>query len=62
MKLVLTHYVVMEKYVVPDEVAEKGNDAIEQYIYENDLRPIKEDGRDWEVVDWEVVDVEDYDG
>jgi len=53
MKTVFIHFVQMEKYSIPDEIAEKGNQAIEDYIYQQELEPIKIDCRDWEVVDIE---------
>lgn len=48
---ILTHYVQMETFIVPDEVARKGNNAVEQYISDHDLEPIGSDTRDWEIVD-----------
>ena len=54
MKRVLTHYVQMETYEVPDQINKKGDDAIEDYIFRERLVPVKTDCRDWEVL--EVLD------
>ena len=54
MKRVLTHYVQMETYEVPDQIIKKGDDAIEDYIFRERLVPVKTDCRDWEVL--EVLD------
>jgi len=51
MQEVLIHFVQMEKYPVPEFIAQQGNEAIEQYIVENGVMPTKVDSRDWEVVD-----------
>ncbi len=41
----------MDTYIVPDEVARKGHEAIEEYISDHDLEPDSGDTRDWEIVD-----------
>ena len=51
MKTVLTHFVQKDKYEVPDDIAEKDYDEIEQYIVDNELEPVSGDTRDWEIVD-----------
>lgn len=50
-KRVLTHFVQMDTYEVPESICEKGNEAIEDYIQDNELEPVKSDGRDFEVVE-----------
>ena len=51
MKRVLTHYVQMDTYEVPEDICNEGDEAIELYIVENELEPVKSDGRDFEIVD-----------
>ena len=53
MKTILTHYVMMEKYEVPNHIAKRSYDTIEEYIFTKDLKPIDSDSRDWEIVDVE---------
>ena len=48
--IVFTHYVQMDTYEIPETVAKKGKEAIERYIFENKLEPVKSDSRDWEIV------------
>jgi len=56
---VLAHFVQMDHYTVPDEVARKGYRAIEQYIGDHQLEPDTGDTRDWEIVD---VDLDSGEG
>lgn len=51
MKTILTHYVQIEKYEVPDSIAKLDNDEIQNYIVTKSLKPVDTDSRDWEVVD-----------
>ena len=50
MKCVLTHYVQIKAYEVPEDVCKKGDEAIERYIIENDLCSVYNNSRDWEIV------------
>lgn len=51
MKTVLLHYVVMEKYEIPDNIAKKTYDQVERYIYEKHLEPYNTGTRDYEIVE-----------
>lgn len=51
MKTILTHYVVMERYLVPDNIADLEKHEIEKYIQDKELLPYCTDSRDFEVVD-----------
>ena len=51
MKTILTHFVQMDTYEVPDKIASQDDEEIEGYIIENELKPIKSDSRDWEIVE-----------
>jgi len=51
MKTILTHYVQMDKYEVPNHIAKKKSEDIEDYISQKNLKPVSGDSRDWEMVD-----------
>ena len=53
MKTVLCHFVQMDRYEVPDNIAEKGDTAIEEFIFNKNLKPVSSDTRDWEIVEVE---------
>ena len=48
MTQVLTHFVQMDTYEIPDDIP---NDKIEKYILENTLIPKYSKTRDWEIVE-----------
>ena len=51
MKTITTQCVLTEKYDVPDEVAEKGLDAIEKYLFDGTCIPVDNSSRDFEIID-----------
>lgn len=53
MKRVFTHYVQMDTYEVPEDVCNKGDEAIEEHIFGEESKLVKSDSRDFGIVDVE---------
>lgn len=49
-KIALCHFVQMDKYEIPDDIAAKSKGEIAEYIAEFCDKPVESDTRDWEVV------------
>lgn len=51
---ILCHFVQMDTYTIPDYIAKKGNQAIEEYLEIKEIKPDDSETRDWEIVDVEL--------
>ena len=56
MGIVITQYVRIEIYEVPDGIAKAGDKAIDRYLFAQRIKPTERKIRNWEVVEIQLTD------